>query len=154
MESDEDPHHYLPSSHQHDDSDIFGKLSTGASTPPMPVDRQLSTPTPNRSSFVLSARQHSRLPRSNQQSVSTATPRTPQRRKSCSPPSGAGALADHRVSPSLTLGSNCFIAYLPKASPVVKARLVEQQDFVTRQAMDEKDIVINKLQEQVRKHIY
>jgi hypothetical protein len=117
------------------------------------MDCQQLTPTPTSSrdsSLPLSAR---RLPMSTSQQsrVSASTPKTPQRRKSRSPQAAALDL-DHRVSP---IGSDhCFVAYLLKVSPVVKARLVEQQDLATRQAMDEKDIVINKLQGQVCKLIH
>lgn len=149
MESFEGSQHNLSWSNRSDVFDISGKLSstTRASTPPMDRQQSPQTPTPYRgSSLPLPGRRLSRT--INQQSALT-----PIRQRSCSP-----ALdPDHRVSPSLvTIGSNRFIqvAYLLKASPVVKARLVQQQDFATRRAMDEKDIVINKLQEQVRKHIY
>lgn len=118
MEPYEGPHRCLPSSNlqtQHDDFDIFGKLSstatTRASTPLM--DHRQLTPTPNSrrgTSFPLSPRQYGRLPRStNQKGARTPTLKTPQRRKSRSP--AAPAASDHGVSPFLTLGSNRFIVY-------------------------------------------
>ncbi len=82
-----------------------------------------------------------------QSGTSTPTPESPQRRRSRTP-EVSGSDKRVLVSPSLILGFSLW-AYPSKFSPAVKTRLVEQQGLATRQAIDEKDVEIQRLQQQV-----
>lgn len=108
--------------------------------------RRLSSSTPSTPRQQRSRSERTQRPLVQRSGSLTPTPGS-QHRRSRSPE----VESNTKVSPFLTLNfSSVSLPATSKTSTVVKTRLVEQKGLAIRKAMDEKDVEIQKLQQQVR----